>query len=29
MASAAFKDFEYNIMDAKRLVQAHRVLAQG
>jgi hypothetical protein len=29
MASAAFKEFEYNVMDAKRLLQAHTLLAQG
>lgn len=29
MASAAFKEFEFNVMDAKRLLQAHGVLAQG
>lgn len=29
MASGAFKEFEYNVMDAKRLLQAHTALAQG
>lgn len=29
MASGAFKEFEFNVMDAKRLLQAHTMLVQG
>lgn len=29
MASSAFKEFKYNVLDAKRLLQAHTLLTEG
>jgi len=29
MASIAFADYEYNVMDARRLLQAHALMVEG
>jgi hypothetical protein len=29
MASSAFADYEYNVMDARRLLEAHALMVEG